>query len=64
MQKTTKADRLFVRLPESLREQIQREAGLRGESESVVVREALREYFEHRGGGPLHLNDQPATRRK
>lgn len=46
MSNPTKDEKLFVRMPLALRQLIQQEARLRGESESVIVREALREYFK------------------
>ena len=44
----SKDEKLFVRLSAELRERIQAEAKARDESESVIVREALREYFERK----------------
>jgi hypothetical protein len=40
-----KEEKLFVRMSTELRNKIKAEAKMRGESEAVVVREALREYF-------------------
>lgn len=55
----TKNTTLYCRMTEDLKEQVEREATLRGESASVIVREALREYFEAKETPAL--NEQPAT---
>jgi hypothetical protein len=55
----TKNTTLYCRMTEDLKEQVEREAALRGESASVIVREALREYFEAKEKPAL--NERPAT---
>jgi len=41
---------LYVRISSALKARLTREAERRNEAESVVIREALREYFESKGG--------------
>lgn len=41
-----KDERLFVRMTTELRNRVRRAAEERGEAESVIVREALNQYFE------------------
>ena len=55
----TKNTTLYCRMTEDLKEQVEREAALRGESASVIVREALREYFEAKATAAL--KERPAT---
>lgn len=46
-----KDERLFVRMSTQLRDCVRRAAFRRGEAESVIVREALNQYFEARDMG-------------
>ncbi len=41
-----KDETIYIRIGGDLRARLDRESGLRGEALSVIVREALREYFE------------------
>lgn len=52
---SNKDETLYCRLDAALKARIEAEASTRGESASVVVREALREYFASRSatGGQL-----------
>ena len=53
-----KDEKVFVRMPTALRDQITQEARLRGEAESVIIREALRRYFDGSTSREA-LNDAP-----
>jgi hypothetical protein len=46
----TKEETIYLRLTAELRRQLDAEAERRGEALSVIVREALREYFERKPG--------------
>jgi hypothetical protein len=50
-----KTEKIFIRLPEEMHTQILAEATARTESASVVVREALREYFDKRKKKPVPI---------
>lgn len=41
-----KEQTLYCRISADMKERVEREGRLRGESASVIVREALREYFD------------------
>jgi len=43
---SSKDTTLYCRVGADMKDKIEREARLRGESASVIIREALREYFE------------------
>ena len=64
MKKLTKDEKVFVRMPQALRDQIACEARLRGEAESVIVREALREYFDRASAAELNERHQLTPARK
>jgi predicted transcriptional regulator len=50
-----KNETMFVRVTKEMKARIASEARLRSESESVIVREALREYFDSKPSfGKMH----------
>jgi predicted DNA-binding protein len=49
----SKDETLYCRMTSDLKERVESAARLRGESASVIVREALREYFEAKGATKL-----------
>ncbi|MBM3729123.1 MAG: ribbon-helix-helix protein, CopG family [Acidobacteria bacterium] len=54
-----KTETLYCRLSSELKNRVEREARLRGESASVVVREALREYFDAKESTQAHEQPTP-----
>lgn len=58
----TKEETLYCRMTADMKARVETEARLRGESSSVIVREALREYFEAKG--ERELRETPAAQPK
>lgn len=62
----TKDTTLYCRITNDLKEQLDREARLRGESASLIVREALREYFAAKTGSSetSAMQERPAKQKR